>query len=480
MTMNMGGGLRNHVIIGSGAAGFNAALALRRLAPGDSVTIVSDEQYPYYSRVLTANVVSGDVEEERLFLARPKTYADLGISLLSGRSVQTVDADGRRVSLDDGQTLEYDTLLLATGAVPQRLGVPGEGLPGVFTLRTLDDALAVRRRLLRHRLRTDLAAEGSEVRPFSAEAGPSSRPQTRAVVVGGGMVGMKATEAFLKRGLAVDLVISSGRVLSQAMEAEGAELVAVLLREEGVVIHFHEDIASIEGNHTEGVTSVTLKSGTRIPCDIVVVAKGVSPRAELARQIPGVRVNRGVVVDRFLGTGLPGVYAAGDVAEAWDIARGVARVNAIWPNAVEQGRVAGINMARAALAGGAAGVGCGRQAYRGAMAMNSLQIGRVPVMAMGFSNPPVDAEGVQGASWFSRDRSAYRRLVFERGVLVGAVLIGDTEGAGLLRWLIATGRASYAMARDLLAQRLTPGRVAMALTGRHFPAGLWVGPRGPR
>lgn len=450
-------GIGRHVIIGSGAAGFNAALALRRLVPRDIVTIVSDEQFPYYSRVLTANVVSGDVEAERLFLAQPKTYADLGIQFLSACSALGIDTTARRVALDDGRELGYDTLLLATGATPQRLGVPGEDLPGVFTLRTLSDALAIRRRLLERRFRA---------------AADSPAPPARAVVVGGGMVGMKATEAFLKRDLAVELIISSGRVLSQAMEDEGAELAADALRNEGVTIHFDEDLSAIEGDEEGGVRAVTLQNGKRIPCDLIVLAKGVSPRTELAQGMRGLRVNRGAVVDRFLETGLPGIYAAGDVAESWDVVRGTARINAIWPNAVEQGRVAGANMA--AVTTGVAGV---RQAYRGAMAMNSLQIGQVPVMAMGFSNPAPDAEDVQCVSWFSRDRSSYRRLVFERGVLVGAALIGDTQGAGLLHWLIATGRGSYAMARDLLAEHLTPGRVAMALTGRRFPSSLGLSPR---
>ncbi|BCV20751.1 NAD(P)/FAD-dependent oxidoreductase [Moorella sp. Hama-1] len=450
----------HYLIIGNSAAGVAAARAIRGADPGGEITIVGDEPYPYYARVLTSYYLGGLVSRERLWLAGEEWYREERIQLLTGRRATGVDAAGRRVILDDGRELFYNRLLVATGANPQRVDFPGAGLPGVFTLRTIDDAAAIRK---------------------------YARPGGRAVVVGGGLVGIKAAEGLHARGLQVRLVVSSSRLLSQALDDPGAELIRRAMTAAGFTIHLREDVVALEGQ--ERVTAAILRSGATLPADVVVVGKGVRPNVGFLEGA-GVAVNRGIVIDEYLATSVPGIYAAGDVAEAFDRAWQKPRLNAIWGNAVEQGRLAGLNMAGH------------HTVYRGAIGQNSLVAGGLGVISGGIVNPPGEGrdqpagsgnatpwvenqdqpgrgegkhpgsggilnppvenqgrqvggegqqvvrqaaengifrapdEGYQVVTWLDEKRSYYRKVVLQGQRLVGMVAVGPPEGAGSFQALI--------------------------------------------
>ncbi|HHY93703.1 MAG TPA: NAD(P)/FAD-dependent oxidoreductase [Firmicutes bacterium] len=408
-----------YVIVGNGPAGFTAAMAIRRLDPGGTVTVVSDEPYPFYSRVLTTHLLAGHIPRGQLFLADEATYRSWGIGLLSGHRVVAA-ADGL-LQLDDGTGLPYDRLLLATGAAPVPLDVPGADLPGVHYLRTLDDAEGIL----------------SQVEPGAT-----------AVVIGGGMVGFKATEGLLGRGMKVVMVVSSPYVLSQALDEEGGRLVERLLEEEGVDVRTRREV--VEFNASPGGLEVTLRTVTSggseetVPCRLAIVGKGVRPNLHLAGAL-GLRTDRGILCDQQMATSHPGIFAAGDVAQVFDPASGEARVNAIWPHAVAQGRVAGSNMVRPGSAG-----------FWGGIGQNALSLGRLSVISGGLVAPKGDGYQeirVRGPGW-------YRKLVLKDGRAVGAAFVGDTSGAGVVLSYVRSGKRVFSGHKDnALVDAFATGRL---------------------
>lgn len=401
-----------HVIIGNSAAGLSAVRALRVQDPGARITVLSEENCRAYSPVLTTHLVSGEVAEEALYLVPEGFYAGQGVEFLADKAV-AIDVDRRQVQLASGQMVGYDRLLLATGARPKRPAVPGIDLDGVFVLRTLADARRIKGWI---------------------ESGASN-----AVVVGGGPVGIKAAEAFRRRGLRVTLVVASGQVLSRVTDSQGAALVHAHLRSLGISVYLGAELVAIQGRGK--VESVNIGSGQTIPADLVLIAKGVEPNAGLAREA-GLHVGRGIVVDPLLRTSNPLVYAAGDVAEAPDALSGRYTVNALWGNAVEQGKIAGRNMA---------GANC---PYGGSMVMNALHLDGLVAISMGRTNGP----GTEAFSVFEPRRRTYRKLVLADGVVAGAVFIAPD------RERIATAGFAYTLIRRRLP---AAGTVDAILAGRN-------------
>lgn len=429
------------IIVGNSAAGVAAVESLRAASPEAEITLVAEEDGPAYSRVLTSHYLAGQVPARQLYLVGEDFYRTQAVDIRFGRRAVRLMARENEVALDDGTVLAFDRLLIATGASPQRLTIPGNDLPGVFTLRTRADAEAIRGR--------------------ADEAQTEGRGAGRAVVVGGGLVAFKAAEALHARGLAVTMVVSSRRVLSQMLDPVTAGLVRRHLEGLGIALLLGENVVEIRGAGRAEL--VTTDRGRDLPCDLVVVGKGVRPNVEWLLD-SGVDVHRGVVVDDFLRTSRPGVWAAGDVAEAWDVAREEKRVNALWGNAVEQGRIAGRNM------GSASGEAL---PYPGSLSENSLHWDDLSVIAAGEVDPPADDPRYRVLDRRDGDRF-YRRLVFREGRLVGAALYGDVRGAGILRSLILSGEAqpplSEAQAAELLAPSLNYGRVYRHLAPVGRPA----------
>lgn len=388
-----------YVIIGNGAAGMSALKVIRSRDPHGEITVVSDEPHPFYSRVLTSHLIGGKVSLGDLFIDGEDVCQRYGARQLLCTKAEAVDVVRKTVLLSDGSELEYDRLLLATGASAQELDVPGSMLLGIFTLRTLNDAVNIK----------------------SWSEGLKS-----AVVVGGGLVGLKATEALRQRGLSVCMVVSSYQVLSQVLDETGAQIVLDHLRENGVEVLLGEDVAEFFG---EGrVHSMRLKSGKVLDCKLVVVAKGVIPNTALARAA-GIPCNRGIIVDEWMATGVQDVFAAGDVAEAWDVSAGAPRVNALWYNAIQQGKIAGHNMVGE------------RVSYRESMPMNAISVDGLTVFTMGLTRTKdLKAKGLEERIRLDRSKPFYQKLVFRDGRLVGAVVIGESKKVGALRCAIAQGK----------------------------------------
>ena len=393
-----------YVIIGNSAAGISAAEEIRKRDPQGRVTVVSDEKTFGYSRVMLPLFIAGKKDKREMVIAPRTFYASQGIRLLRGETAEAVDPRGQVVQLRSGKHLPYDRLLVATGSSSKKLGIPGEDLPGVSSLRKMTDAETIRRDLRSTR-------------------GPI-------VIIGGGLVGIKSLEALVTRRREVHLVISSDRILSQMLDKKASDFFLSAFERNGVHVHFQRDVKAFEG--TERVEVATLSDGSRLSCELAIIGKGVVPNVDCLKEA-GVGLNQGVIIDDRMASNLPSIYAAGDVAEPIDVLHRKNRANAIWPTAVEGGRIAGSNMAGVPVL------------FSGALRMNSVEILGVRVISAG------EREGGEEVISLQSERSLYRKLVFSEGRLKGFLLLGDVRCAGVLTSLTKnrTEVSARTLERDL-------------------------------
>ena len=387
-----------YLIIGNSAGGIGAAEAIREVDKAGTMAIVSDEPYPAYSRPLISEHLSEGRSLERMLYRPADFYEKNKIKTVFGDKVVRINFSGRSIELESGRTISWQKLLLATGGVPIVPGMKGRELKGVFTFTTLDDARAIDS-FLKQR-----------------------QGKIKAVVIGGGLIGVSATEALLKRGVEVSIVEMKDWVLNTILDEEAAALEAEALVKAGVEIITGHTVARINSSLLGEVNGVSLDDSRSISCDMVVVAIGVTPRLELVAD-NGVKTNRGIIVDRRMATSVPGVYACGDVVEAYDFVYGENRVTPVWPNAYVGGRTAGLNMA-------------GKKAeYEGGTAMNALKYFGVNIVSAGMVNAPDDRYEVISR----RSDGIYKKVIIKGGKILGMVFAGDIEKAGIIYNLMKDG-----------------------------------------
>lgn len=386
-----------YVIIGGSAAGISALEAIRSVDPTSPIDIFTDEATPLYSRVLLPYYVAERLSRPLLDFRAANFFSVYNATAHVGVRVQKLLIDSKSVQTDEGKTYPFEALLLATGGKPTIPPIPGIETQGIFTLKTMDDAERIYR--------------------FKA---------AKAVVLGAGSRGVEVSISLRKREMAVSLLEELGQVLPTVFDEEAAAIVRKRIEDTGVRVLANTRAQRVTGNGR--VRAVVTDQG-EVECDMVILAVGVKPATELAQEA-GIKIgpHGGIKVDHHLMTDVPGIYAAGDVAETYDIALGTDAVNAIWPCAFEQGRIAGLNMA-------------GRKTlYAGSYRRNSIGnfIG-IPAISMGVTHAgacPNRADRDDIREFRSRTRNTYRKLVLKNGTLVGAIFVGETQRAGIMSVLL--------------------------------------------
>ena len=381
-----------HVIIGGGPAGVVAAETLRNADPAAEITLLCGEGEPPYARMAIPYLLKGDIDEAGTYIRKGADhYGRMRIDLVQERA-RSVDASARVVETGDGRRVPYDRLLVATGSRPSRETIPGIDLPGVHTCWTLKDARAL------------LAG---------------IRPGTRVVQMGAGFVGCIIMEGLLSRGADLTILVRSGYMVRRMMDPVASGLIRRWCESKGVKVLTRTQPLGLAAEG--GALRVDLGEGRTLDADLYLSVVGVDPNLEFLEG-SGIRVGgQGIVVDECLRSSVPGVYAAGDVAESTDCITGKRQVNAIQPNAVEQGRIAALNMA-------------GRPArFRGSFVFNVLTTLGLTASSFG------EWQGVPGgesAEVLDESRYRYLNLRFDGDRLVGANCVGFADHVGAFRGLI--------------------------------------------
>jgi NAD(P)H-nitrite reductase large subunit len=395
-----------YLIVGNSAGGIGAVEAIREVDKEGSISIVSDEPYLSYSRPLISKYLSHERNFKGMLFRPLDFYTGNCITTMLGKRVKNLRLGEHITELESEEHIAWEKLLLATGGVPIVPKMGGTGKRGIFTFTTLDDARAI-----------DEFIESS----------------SKAVVVGGGLIGVSVTEALKKRGVNVTVVEMKEKILNTILDEEASTIAEKALEQAGVKIITGRTVAEITGK--ELVKGVTLNSGEDIPCSMVVVAIGVFPRTGLALGTE-IKINRGIVVNRHMIASHPDVYSCGDVAEAYDSVYCANRLIPIWPNAYIGGRVAGFNMS---------GV---KAEYPGGTAMNSLNYFGLDIASAGMAIPP-NGDGYEALS--KQSNGAYQKIVLKDDLIVGMVFVGDIEKAGIIYGLMREGVKVSSFKKALLS-----------------------------
>jgi len=406
----------DYVIAGGSAAGMAAACAIREKDPGGRVTVLSEEADPPYFRPMIPFLISGKKKVEEMALLGEGPYRKADIQLQLNARVDHIDLTAQTVNAGKVGSFPYDKLLITTGSrpyVPPDIG--GIDGSGVFALRTLADARKARLRALDTR---------------------------HAVMLGGGLLNLKAAFALLERNIEVTLVVRSPEVLSQLMEPEDAVLIRRALDDAGLKIRTGVSAIDIHANGS-GVAGVDLDDGSKIDCQMVCIGKGVRPNTDFLDP-QTVEIDGGVVTDRYTACSTPDLFAAGDVAVTYDPISGEPIVTGLWTHAVEMGRCAGANMA-----------GC-PTVYSGTFGiLNATQVANMPFVSMGI----VHTRGTDHEVHVTESGSAYRKLVFspDGNRLVGVVMVGDIAKAGLYRLVIRERMPVSKLKKEIIRHTLHYG-----------------------
>lgn len=391
--------MAKYVIVGASAAGTGAVEAIRQIDPVGSITVLSDEVCTQYSRPMISDFVSGKADIAKMKCRNDSFCAENKVEVITGKKATNLNLTEKTLTLEDGQKVTYEKLLLATGGKPFVPKMDGQEKDGVFTFTTIQDAQFL----------------SAKISAISAKS---------AVVIGGGLIGLSVTEALTKRGLKVTMVELQDKILSLLLDPKASDLVESVVRAAGVDIVTGQSVQKIIGKSGNDVVvgGVVLTKGTTVPCDLVIVAIGVIPRTDLAVGT-AIKINRGIVVDNTLQTNIPDVYAAGDVAEAYDFILAQNRTLPLWPLAIQEGKVAGSNMAGQ------------KTIYNGGTNMSSLKYFGIPIVSIGLANPK-DDPGLEVLAQLDVERKVYKKVVLKNNLVVGLTLVGSIELSGVLFYLL--------------------------------------------
>lgn len=390
--------MTHHIIIGNGVAANAAAEKIRAIDKTGSITMFSREKAPFYYVPALPEVLSGEKNIDGITLHNDQWYADNGIELHLAAEVTAIDPRAKTVTTKAGEGFSYDRLLIATGGYSFVPPIPGSNNEGVVALRTAADAQTIKKR---------------------AEAAKEL------VLIGGGVLGLEAGNGLRKAGLRVSVVEMFPRLLPRQMDVPGAAILQKQMEDMGFSFYLGAKTREIAAEG--GRLCVNLEAGEKLPADMVMISAGVRPELALAKSI-GCETDKGVKVNDAMETGIPDVYAAGDLIEHRGMFYG------LWQPSMDQGRVAGENMA-----GGSA-------AYTGSVMSNSLKVVGINLTSGG----DIDADGkLEAVVMQDAARAVYRKFVLQYNTLVGTILLGDNHGADEILAAIKNKKDVTALKADM-------------------------------
>ncbi|MCL4558462.1 MAG: FAD-dependent oxidoreductase [Deltaproteobacteria bacterium] len=388
-------GVKRYVILGNSYAGVFAIEAIRKRDTQGEITVISREPYHVYARAAIHEYMDGAIDEARMYYRDKDFYDRHRVTTLLGSTVAGISPRESSVVLDSGQKVHFDRLMISTGGVPITPPIHGSEGPGMFTFTTWDDAKTLRDWI-------------------------KGRKGARAVVIGGGLIGLQCAEGLKHMGVDVTVVELADYVLVKALDQIAAQRVQGWLEENGLRIVTGDTVESVL--RVKGrVTGVRLKGGGRLKCDTVVLSIGVRPNTGPVEG-SGIKVNRGIMVDNGMQTNIQGIFAAGDVAEAEDFLRKRADVIPIIPIATMQGKIAGSNMAGE------------RRTYPGGLPQNAFQFFGRSVISIG---NVIFIDKNDGFEEIVREEGeVYRKAVLKDGRLVGVLSMNYIARMGIYNSII--------------------------------------------
>ena len=401
----------DYIIIGNSAAGLAAAESIRELDRTGEIMILTGENYLNYSKPMITYFLAGAVNLDKIHFKDEKFYTDNRLDIKLSTIVRSIDTDKLFLVTGDGSRYEFRKLLIASGGRPiiPKIKAVGAGsldfidgtnyekVGGIFTLTNLDDAVRIKNYIKKN-----------DIKNIS--------------ILGGGLIGLKAAEAFLEKGIDVNIIELADRILAATFDREASGIIEKRIKSKGSNIFRNNTIEEV---YTGGgkIAGYKLKDGRKMECRLLVIAIGVNPDAGFIES-GNLDMARGIIVDDHMRTSAENIYAAGDVVKGPDMLLGINRNIAIWPLAVRQGATAGANMAG------------GNKKYSGGFFMNSVELLGVPSISMGITNVGEEVEGVEVLRDFNADKNIYRKVVIQNNRIIGVILVGNIERAGIYAGLI--------------------------------------------
>lgn len=389
------------VLVGNGMAGVRVIEHLLKLAPeAYEITIFGAEPHPNYNRIMLSSVLAGGASLKDIVINDWDWYKENNIQLYAGHRVMKIDKDRKRVTSDQGVTVEYDALILATGSNPFMLPLPGGDREGVIAFRDIKDC------------ETMIEASGT---------------YKKAVVIGGGLLGLEAARGLLHLGMDVSVVHIHHYLMERQLDETAAKMLQAELERQGMKFLLQKNSESILGR--KRVKALRFTDGSQVETDLIVMAVGIRPNVELAAAA-GVEVNRGIAVNDFLETNIPGIYAVGECAEHRGIAYGL--VAPLY----DQGAVLAKKLA-----------GVETKGYTGSVTSTKLKVSGVDVFSAGRYEEPA---GSRALKYQDEIDGVYKKIVLQDDRLIGAVLFGDTSDSSMLLSLIKSGESVAGREKELL------------------------------
>jgi nitrite reductase (NADH) large subunit len=375
------------IIVGNGLAGIIAAKTLRELDKKVEIEVFAEEKYHYYPRPNLIEFLAGTIPFERMFAFPQEWYREQNINVHLEKPVIRILPGSEEIEIEGGKREKYESLLLANGSFSFIPPFKGTDKKGMFTLRTLDDALALLEYLKNHQ---------------------------RVVVIGGGLLGLETARAMKSQGAQVDVVEFFDRLLPRQLDVEGASLLKTQIEKMSIKIHLGLATEEILGQ--DEVRRLRFKGEREIETDIAIVAAGVRPSIRLAQEA-GLEVDRGLVVDDYLQSSNPKIFGAGDVTQH----RG--RVYGIIPSSFNQARIAASNILGK------------KEKYEGTVPFNTLKVVGLDLTSVGLVNPE---EGTcEEFRSEKKEEGIYKKIVIQNGIIVGAIWVGTKKGASEISRLIS-------------------------------------------